>query len=98
MSASGNYYKVMFKDGDDLRQDQLVLQMVGLMDRLFKLVNLDLNLTLYRVLPTSKEQGLMEFVESVPISKVLKEYKDIRSFFRAHNPAPTSSNGTIGGK
>jgi phosphatidylinositol 3-kinase len=68
----------MFKDGDDLRQDQLVLQMIGLMDRLFKLVNLDLNLTLYRVLPTSKEQGLMEFVESMPISKVLKEYKDIR--------------------
>jgi phosphatidylinositol 3-kinase len=34
--------------GDDLRQDQLVLQMFLLMDRLLKRENLDLKLTPYR--------------------------------------------------
>lgn len=44
--------RVMFKVGDDLRQDQLIIQMIGLMDRLLKAVNLDMHLTPYRVLAT----------------------------------------------
>ncbi|CAN0029761.1 unnamed protein product, partial [Ectocarpus fasciculatus] len=35
-------YKVIFKSGDDLRQDQLIMQMISLMDSLLKRVNLDL--------------------------------------------------------
>lgn len=63
-------YRVMFKDGDDLRQDQLVLQMIELMDKMFKNVNLDLHLTVYRVLATSTNEGVMEMVgNSFNISK-----------------------------
>lgn len=40
--------KVIYKRGDDLRQDQLVVKMFTLMDRLFKRENLDLHLTLYK--------------------------------------------------
>ncbi|CAM9971629.1 unnamed protein product [Choristocarpus tenellus] len=35
-------YKVIIKSGDDLRQDQLIMQMISLMDTLLKRVNLDL--------------------------------------------------------
>lgn len=35
-------YQVIFKSGDDLRQDQLIMQMISLMDSLLKRVNLDL--------------------------------------------------------
>ena len=42
---------VIYKRGDDLRQDQLVVQMFSLMDRLFKRENLDLRLTPYRCVP-----------------------------------------------
>jgi len=35
-------YKVMIKTGDDLRQDQLVIMMIQLMDRLLKRGTLDL--------------------------------------------------------
>ncbi|CAM9876523.1 unnamed protein product, partial [Laminaria digitata] len=35
---------VIFKSGDDLRQDQLIMQMISLMDSLLKRVNLDLRL------------------------------------------------------
>ena len=41
-------YQVIYKKGDDLRQDQVVVQMFSLMDRLLKRENLDLRLTPYR--------------------------------------------------
>lgn len=41
-------YMVIYKRGDDLRQDQLVVQMFSVMDRLMKRENLDLRLTPYR--------------------------------------------------
>ena len=41
-------YSLIFKVGDDLRQDQLVVQLFELMDRLLKRENLDLRLTPYR--------------------------------------------------
>ena len=37
---------MIFKSGDDLRQDQLIMQMISLMDSLLKRVNLDLRLVL----------------------------------------------------
>ena len=40
-------YSVIFKAGDDLRQDQLVLQMLILMDKLLQEQGLDLQLTPY---------------------------------------------------
>ena len=39
---------MIYKLGDDLRQDQLVVQLFGLMDRLLKAEHLDLCLTPYR--------------------------------------------------
>lgn len=41
-------YQVIYKKGDDLRQDQVVVQIFSLMDRLLKRENLDLRLTPYR--------------------------------------------------
>ena len=41
-------YQVIYKRGDDLRQDQVVVQIFSLMDRLLKRENLDLKLTPYR--------------------------------------------------
>ena len=49
--------QVMFKLGDDLRQDQLILQLITLMDRLLRRENLDLKLTPYNVLACSGNHG-----------------------------------------
>ena len=49
-------YVTLFKHGDDLRQDQLVLQIITLMDRILQQENLDLHLTPYHVLATSTRQ------------------------------------------
>jgi hypothetical protein len=56
-TVSGQEYVAIFKHGDDLRQDQLILQMISLMDRLLRRENLDLKLTPYRVLATSSRHG-----------------------------------------
>ena len=59
-SAASQRYRVIFKMGDDLRQDQLMIQMITLMDSLLKSVNLDLCLTPYRVLATAATDGFVE--------------------------------------
>ncbi|GAV61020.1 LOW QUALITY PROTEIN: Arf domain-containing protein/PI3_PI4_kinase domain-containing protein/PI3Ka domain-containing protein/PI3K_C2 domain-containing protein [Cephalotus follicularis] len=69
-TATGGTCKLIFKKGDDIRQDQLVVQMVSLMDRLLKLENLDLHLTPYQVLATGQDEGMLEFIPS-HCSKVL---------------------------
>ena len=38
---------IIFKNGDDLRQDQLILMLYKLMDILLKEVNLDFKFTCY---------------------------------------------------
>ena len=38
-------YGIIFKNGDDLRQDQLVLLMIRIMDNLLKEINLDFKFT-----------------------------------------------------
>lgn len=67
-------YPVIFKNGDDLRQDQLVIQLFTLMDQLLRKENLDLKLTPYRVLATGPEDGLVQFVKSQSIASISSEY------------------------
>ena len=66
--------RVMYKS-EDLRQDQLVVQMITLIDRIWKSVNLDLRLTPYRVLATGPDDGLVEFIENTTtLTDVLKDF------------------------
>ena len=57
-------YDLIFKSGDDVRQDLLVMQLLGLCDRVLKEspARLDLCFTLYKVLPTAVDEGLVECV------------------------------------
>ncbi|KAF8414352.1 kinase-like domain-containing protein [Terfezia claveryi] len=61
-------HPVIFKAGDDLRQDQLVIQIVTLMDKLLRKENLDLKLTPYRILATSVYTGVMQFIPSISLA------------------------------
>ena len=83
---------VMVKMGDDLRQDQLIVQLISLMDKLLKKEGLDLKLTPYKVLATSKSEGLLEIVpNSKNIADVLSNFgNDLKKFLRHHNPPPES--------
>jgi phosphatidylinositol 3-kinase len=69
--------QLMFKNGDDLRRDQLILQLFRLMDSLWKRQGLDLRMSTYSVLATGPKTGFIELVNrGHDVSAVLKEYED----------------------
>ncbi|KAF2887717.1 hypothetical protein ILUMI_18456 [Ignelater luminosus] len=89
-------YVAIFKYGDDLRQDQLVLQMITLMDKLLRKENLDLKLTPYRVLATSCKHGFVQYIDSVTVAEAVttnNSSNGILNFLRQHNP---QENGPFG--
>uniref|UniRef100_A0A673HQC2 phosphatidylinositol-4,5-bisphosphate 3-kinase n=1 Tax=Sinocyclocheilus rhinocerous TaxID=307959 RepID=A0A673HQC2_9TELE len=60
----GDTVGIIFKNGDDLRQDMLTLQILRLMDLLWKEANLDLRIVPYGCLATGDRSGLIEVVSS----------------------------------
>ncbi|KAF1964194.1 phosphatidylinositol 3-kinase [Bimuria novae-zelandiae CBS 107.79] len=80
-------YPFIFKTGDDLRQDQLVIQIITLMDQLLKKENLDLKLTPYRILATGPVTGAFQFIPSMSLAAALSKHKgSLLSYLRANNP------------
>lgn len=89
-------YAVIFKNGDDMRQDQLVIQLFTLMDRLLRNENLDLCITPYRVLATGPVDGMVQFVESMTLAAILSQYgNSLLNYLRNHYP--DQSNDAIYG-
>lgn len=53
---------VLYKQGDDLRQDQLTLQVLRVIDLLWKTEDMDLQMSCYGAIATGYETGLIEVV------------------------------------
>lgn len=63
---------VIFKSGDDLRQDQLVLQILRVMDDLWREAGLELCLIPYSCISTGDEIGMIEVVtESETLASII---------------------------
>uniref|UniRef100_A0A8C5CL03 Phosphatidylinositol-4,5-bisphosphate 3-kinase, catalytic subunit delta n=1 Tax=Gadus morhua TaxID=8049 RepID=A0A8C5CL03_GADMO len=60
----GDLMGIIFKNGDDLRQDMLTLQMIQLMENLWKKEGLDLRMIPYGCLSTGNKMGLIEVVKN----------------------------------
>ena len=87
-------YSIIFKTGDDLRQDQLVIQIITLMNNLLLKENLDLKLTPYSILATSPQAGAVQFVHSVAFSTISEKYKgSVLAYLRSTNPDPSGPMG-----
>jgi len=55
-------HMVLFKSGDDLRQDQLTLQVLRMMVQFWREEGLDLSMCPYLCISTASEQGMLEIV------------------------------------
>lgn len=75
-------YPIIFKNGDDLRQDQLVLQLFTLMDRLLRKENLDLKLSPYAVLATGSSEGMIQFVPSKSLAGIMGEHGSLLNYLK----------------
>lgn len=54
---------IMFKKGDDLRQDRLTLQLLAVMDRIWKEdEGMDMKMNVYRAMSTGVNEGFIEVV------------------------------------
>lgn len=76
-------FDAIFKSGDDLRQDQLVIQIITLFNDLLLRENLDLKLTPYRILATGPTSGFVEFIDSAPLASILSEYGSLAAYLGA---------------
>ena len=66
---------VMFKAGDDLKQDMLTLQLLNIMDNIWLNEGLDLRLSTYEVIATGNEVGMIEpVINSDTISGIQVKY------------------------
>ena len=61
---------VIFKIGDDLRQDVLTLQIFRIMDKLWLDNNLDLKVFPYKVCPTELRAGFIECLTGIELDKL----------------------------
>ena len=86
---------LIFKRGDDLRQDALVLALLRVADAALKREGLDLKLTPYSVLPTSPTDGFIELVrDAPPLSAVLLRHRTVSAYLRSVSlPSPGSPGG-----
>lgn len=99
-TTKGEKYPLIFKSGDNLRQDQLVIQIITLMDRLLLKENLNLQLTPYRILATGALAGAVQFIPCAALSNILSSAKykgSILEYLRKNNPAPQNTDGTSTG-
>ncbi|TSR87281.1 Phosphatidylinositol 4-phosphate 3-kinase C2 domain-containing subunit alpha [Bagarius yarrelli] len=92
----GEEINVMFKVGEDLRQDMLALQMIQVMDRIWLQEGLDLRIVNFKCISTGKNKGMVELVPfSETLRKIQVEYgvtgsfkdKPLAEWLRKYNPA-----------
>ncbi|KAG2372947.1 hypothetical protein C9374_012977 [Naegleria lovaniensis] len=94
-------FKLIFKQGDDLRQDEYILNLFSLMNRILKQNGINLEIITYHCVSTSQSPTNSGFVEMVSqsnaVSAVLAKYKTIFNFLRdtslkKQKPQESSSN------
>ncbi|XP_014289821.1 phosphatidylinositol 4,5-bisphosphate 3-kinase catalytic subunit delta isoform [Halyomorpha halys] len=103
----GDDIYIIFKNGDDLRQDMLTLQMIRIMDRIWKNEGLDLRMNPYGCISTDNRVGLIEVVlNAETIANIQKEKGmftatsafrkgSLLAWLKDHNPTEVSLNKAI---
>ncbi|XP_076360353.1 phosphatidylinositol 4,5-bisphosphate 3-kinase catalytic subunit beta isoform-like isoform X1 [Tachypleus tridentatus] len=103
---SGQDIYIIYKNGDDLKQDMLTLQMIRIMDKLWKEEGLDLRMIPYQCIATDCKVGLIEVVlNAETIANIQKEkgssatsaFKkgSLLTWLKDHNPDEKSLNKAV---
>ncbi|EGR27704.1 phosphatidylinositol- -diphosphate 3-kinase, putative [Ichthyophthirius multifiliis] len=81
MEQGQEEFMIMFKDGDDLRQDLLTLQLIRIMDKIWLDAGQDLRMKPYNVISTQDQVGMLEIVlKSETTAKIHTELGQFGAF------------------
>lgn len=92
--AAGGHY-LMYKIGDDIRQDMLVMQIIRQMDRLWQKHDLDLRMMTFDCLPLAEKRGFVELITGCETLRKIQlsngitgSFKDqpVSEWLKKHNP------------
>jgi len=103
LDPSASSFFTIYKIGDDLRQDQFVIQLINVMNQLWILNDLDLSVMTFICLQTGDKRG---FIEMITNAETLKEIQNgsvlnvfdkscIYEWLRFHNPIQSNFNKAV---
>ncbi|XP_063708405.1 phosphatidylinositol 4,5-bisphosphate 3-kinase catalytic subunit beta isoform [Culicoides brevitarsis] len=79
----GDDIYIIFKNGDDLRQDMFTIQMLRIMDRVWKSSGYDFRMIPYSCISMDRRQGMIEVVlNAETIANIQKERGTVTSSFK----------------
>ena len=89
--------RIIVKSGDDMRLEQFAMQLISLMDSIFKRRSLKMWLKPYEILATQYDCGLIEYCEDSigvdyirkSLSETLNRSCDLYDYFRINFGSPT---------
>uniref|UniRef100_A0A1Y1L4Z2 Uncharacterized protein n=1 Tax=Photinus pyralis TaxID=7054 RepID=A0A1Y1L4Z2_PHOPY len=96
LARDGSVIPAIYKVGDDLQQDQLTLQIVRIMDKMWLRQGLDLKMVTFLCIPTGNKRGMIEMVtKAETLRKIQVEHgltgsfkdKPIAEWLAKHNPS-----------
>uniref|UniRef100_A0AAQ5ZML0 Phosphatidylinositol-4-phosphate 3-kinase n=1 Tax=Amphiprion ocellaris TaxID=80972 RepID=A0AAQ5ZML0_AMPOC len=91
----GDNINVIFKSGDDLRQDMLTLQMIRIMNKIWIQEGLDMRMVIFRCFSTGRGRGMVEMIPHADTLRKIQvehgvtgSFKDrpLADWLQKHNP------------
>ncbi|EPQ19636.1 Phosphatidylinositol-4-phosphate 3-kinase C2 domain-containing subunit beta [Myotis brandtii] len=91
----GENIRVIFKCGDDLRQDMLTLQMIRIMNKIWVQEGLDMRMVIFRCFSTGRGKGMVEMIPNAETLRKIQvehgvtgSFKDrpLADWLQKHNP------------
>ncbi|XP_041091941.1 phosphatidylinositol 4-phosphate 3-kinase C2 domain-containing subunit beta-like isoform X1 [Polyodon spathula] len=91
----GDNINVIFKSGDDLRQDMLTLQMIRIMNKIWVQEGLDMRMVIFRCFSTGRGRGMVEMIPNAETLRKIQvehgvtgSFKDrpLADWLQKHNP------------
>ncbi|KAA0707732.1 Phosphatidylinositol 4-phosphate 3-kinase C2 domain-containing subunit beta [Triplophysa tibetana] len=91
----GDNINVIFKSGDDLRQDMLTLQIIRIMNKIWIQEGLDMRMVIFRCFSTGRGRGIVEMIPSAETLRKIQvehgvtgSFKDrpLADWLQKHNP------------
>ncbi|XP_028284836.1 phosphatidylinositol 4-phosphate 3-kinase C2 domain-containing subunit beta [Parambassis ranga] len=95
LDSLGDNVQVIFKSGDDLRQDMLTLQMIRIMNKIWIQEGLDMRMVLFKCFSTGRGRGMVEMIPHADTLRKIQvehgvtgSFKDrpLADWLQKHNP------------